>query len=119
MQADLFSKPMPVTGELILRLEIPGRLPSWNEILGMEHWTRDKFKQKLQDAFEFALRQSANDCSIKTISAKSTMLTAAATLGSYREMVRQRRKLRQSNARQTREKKKESLLSSGKSKVPF
>ena len=119
MQQATFFEPTPMTGDLILSLEIPGRLPSWNEILGMEHWTRDKFKQRLQDAFEYALRQSASDCSTKTTSAKSIMWTAAATLGSYRAMVQQRRKLRRSSAKQIREKKKESLLSSGKSRVPF
>lgn len=94
-QAMLLSEPTPAeTLELVLEIEVDGRLPSWNEILGMEHWARDKFKSQLQDDFLSSLHRCAADCSTKTTSAKSIMLTAAATLDSYRVMVRERRKSR-------------------------
>ena len=36
------------TMKCLFRLEIPDdRLPSWNQILAMQHWTRKKFKDDL------------------------------------------------------------------------
>lgn len=100
---DLFASQMAVGAnqelEPLFVLEVDGRLPSWNEILGMEHWARDKFKCQLQDAFLSALRVCARDCSTKTTSAKNIMSIAADTLDSYREMVRARRKSRRDRKR--------------------
>ena len=42
-------KPKP--GKLIFSLTVPGRLPSWNDILGMEQWARYKFKNSLAKDF--------------------------------------------------------------------
>jgi len=119
-QEVMFKTQPPVNGscEAIIELRIPGRLPSWNEILGMQHWARDKFKCQLQDNFAYALRASANDSSIKTTSARSTMLTAAATLDSYRETVRERRRLRHSKKKQSLAQRNLYELKSLK-KVPF
>lgn len=64
-------------------LVIPGRLPSWNQILAMHHWQRKKFKDQLAHEFLSALRQSASDCSIPTTSARNTTLTYAATLALF------------------------------------
>lgn len=111
--------PTETPGELLFSLEIDGRLPSWNEILGMEHWARDKFKSQLQEDFLFALRQSAAGCLTKTICARSTLLTAAATLESYRETVRLRRKLRRDKKRQSRADASLFESKSSKGKVPF
>ena len=73
---------------------IPGRLPSWNEILGMEHWARDKFKKQIQADFLSALRRTASAYSTKTTSAKSTMSIAADTLVSYQATQQEKRALR-------------------------
>jgi hypothetical protein len=76
-------------------LEIPGRLPSWNGILGMEHWGRAALKEKIQLAFLSALQRSACDSLTKTTSAKNTMSIAADTLESYQATQRAKRALRQ------------------------
>lgn len=97
MSFDLFSPiapPTPSDGTLIFRLEIKGRLPSWNEILGMEQWARYKFKNQLADDFSFALRQSGTDSSMKITSARSTMSTYSDTLESYRATKQARRALK-------------------------
>ena len=36
-------------GRLIFSMTIPGRLPSWNDILGMEQWARYDFKNELAE----------------------------------------------------------------------
>ena len=84
-------------GELIFSLTIPGRLPSWNELLGMEHWARYKLKEEIQVAFLSALYQSGSDSSMKTTLPKSITLTAAATLESYRKTAQEQRKLKSHN----------------------
>jgi hypothetical protein len=106
-------------GELLFRMEMYGRLPSWNEILGMEQWQRYQFKKEWADRFLSALRQYASDSSIKTISAKSTLSIYVATLESYLETARLRRKLKSFSKKRSRD--KESLLESKSSedKVPF
>jgi hypothetical protein len=43
---------------LILKLIIPGRLPSWNKILSMGHWQRAKLKKWQQTEFISALSLS-------------------------------------------------------------
>ena len=105
--------------EPVLVLEIPGRLPSWNDVLGMEQWARYKFKNELADAFLCALRASAIDSSTKTISAKSTYATYAATLELYLRTRQAKRKLKL--LKKKLEAKSESLSESkcSKSKIPF
>ncbi len=121
-QQDMFSStvsgtpPAPPEPELIVSLKIPGRLPSWNDILGMEFWARDKFKSQLQDDFLSALQQCATDCSTKTTPAKNIILTACDTLACYRETVRQRRKSRRYKKKQSQEAK--SLFESKSSELP-
>lgn len=106
--------------EPIVRLEVPGRIPSWNEILGMEHWARYKYKDQVQVAFLSALRACAADCSMKTTSARSILLTAADTLGCYRATAQAKRKLRRSKGRLIRASKSgSSSKSSDFDKVPF
>ena len=74
-----------------VRLSIPGKLPSWNEILGMEYRKRDQFKKRIQATFLCALRASADASSMKTISARNIMSTAADTLDSYQATQREKR----------------------------
>lgn len=78
---------------------VPGRMPSWNAILGMNHWQRAKFKTDLQKGFLCALQQSGRDSSTPTTSARNTMSIAAATLASYLETIRQKRLSKQRSAR--------------------
>lgn len=100
-------------------LEIPGRLPSWNDILGMEQWTRYQFKEKLAHTFLSELRAIAQDCSMKTICAKSTIATYADTLESYLLMRREQRRLK--FAKRKLEKANPNLFESKSSKqnLPF
>lgn len=113
-------KPESPEGELILCLEIPGRLPSWNDLLGLEHWARYKFKKMLQETFLCELRRCASDSSTKTTSARNTMLIAADTLALFLETARQQRALK--SAKKKQEKVGESMSASKSSKdkaVPF
>ena len=111
----------PKPGKLIFSLTIPGRLPSWNDILGMEQWARYKFKKELADTFLSALRQHECDSLTKTTSAKNTTLTFSATLlAAHLETARQRRilKLRNKKLAKANQKKSESK-SLNSDKVPF
>lgn len=94
LQTTLFDSTPDLPPDAI-KVVIPGRLPSWNEILGMEHWARAKFKSDIQDAFLSELRRSAADSSTKTTSARNTMSIAADTLESYQATQRAKRALRQ------------------------
>ena len=67
------------SSELIFRLVIPGRLPSWNAVLAMSHWQRKKFKDQIAKDFLSALEQSGNDCLTNPTFAKNFMKTYAAT----------------------------------------
>ncbi len=110
----------PGPSELIFEIEIPGRLPSWNDILGMEQWARYKFKKQLADDFLCALRRSAGGSSTKITSAKSTLLTFVATLELYLATRQAERKSKL--ARKKSEAKSPNLFgskSSNQSKVPF
>lgn len=78
---------------------IPGRLPSWNQILGMEQWARYKFKQELAKDFLSALRATAEDCSTRTTSAKNTMSIYADTLARFLAMKQAERKSRSAKKR--------------------
>lgn len=99
----------------IFSIEIPGRLPSWNDILGMEQWARYKFKNELADAFLSVLSRIANDSSTKTTLQRSTTSIYAATLESYLRMKQERRKSRQAKLKQSKAKKSESSSKSSKS----
>ena len=77
--------PKPSSRETV-EFHIPGRLPSWNQILGMSHWERVAFKRQAMDGFLCALRACDSGCSTRTTSARSTLSIAAAMLVSYREM---------------------------------
>lgn len=120
MSEQLTFEPEPKKeGELIFSLTIPGRLPSWNELLGMEHWARYALKEQIQVAFLSALYQSANDSSTKIISAKNSMLIAHATLESYRKIRREQRELKSASKKLNRAKLRKSDSKSSNSKVPF
>ena len=80
-------------------LRVPGRLPSWNQICGMEHWGRAKLKKDIQAAFLSALRASACDSSTKITSAKNTMSIAADTLASYQATTLAKQKSRRVSKR--------------------
>ena len=80
-------------------LELPIKLPSWNEILGMNHWRRMKFKAELASVFLSALQASERGSWTRIISAQNTPPTYSATLASYLAMKQESRKLKQRNAR--------------------
>jgi len=115
----VFDAPAPSPGKLLHSLTVPGRLPSWNQILGMEHWARYQFKDQLQLAFLYALQVAARDYSMRITSVKSTMSIAAATLVSYREMARAKRASNSGKKKLSPEPKKKRSSKSLKSKVPF
>lgn len=118
MQADLFSN--ETRPEPLISFRVPGRLPSWNQILGLEHWARYQLKDRIQVAFSSALRASAKDFWMRTTSARSTMWIAADTLDSYRETLRAKRRLKSASKRLSQgPKKKPSLKSGPAEKVPF
>ena len=96
-------KPRP--GKLIFSLTVPGRLPSWNDILGMEHWARHKFKKELANEFLSELRALERGSSTKTTSAKSTTLTFADTLALYLATKQEQRASRQRSVRRKKAKK--------------
>lgn len=104
---------------LVFKIEIPGRLPSWNDVLGMEQWARYKFKQELADAFLSALRRSEGDCSTKIISARSTTLTYADTLARYLQTKQQERRSKLLKKRLAAKSQSSSESKSSKGKVPF
>jgi hypothetical protein len=118
-QTSFFATP-ETPGELLFSLTIPGRLPSWNEILGMEQWARYNHKKELAGAFLCALRATANDSSTKTTSAKSTMLTYADTLERYLATKQAERKSRSAKKKlEAKNLKGSSSKSTDFGKVPF
>ena len=120
MQADLFSTETqpPPNRKLIFSLDLGGRLPSWNDILGMEQWARYQFKNQVAADFLCALRASAADSSTKITCARSSMSIFADTLESYLKTRQEQRKLRA--AKRRLEAKSASLFESKSSaKVPF
>jgi len=82
MQQTSFFDSTPKPGKLIFTLVVPGRLPSLNEILGMEAWGRYRFKKEISDAFLSSLRATAADSSTKIIWSQNTMSIYADTLES-------------------------------------
>lgn len=124
MQLTFFPPEPKPKGRLIFSITVPGRLPSWNEILGMEHWARYAYKKELADGFLSELQRRANDCSTKTTCAKNLWLIYAATLARYLETARRRRILRSGSKRPSPGKLRRSKSKSGKKfqpegKVPF
>ena len=77
-----------------LSLTLKHPVPSWNAILGLQHFSRAKLKKAIQDDFLSALRAIADDSSTKTTSVRSTFATAAGILDSYQQMMQLRRKLK-------------------------
>lgn len=73
-----------------ITFKIPGRLPSWNTILGMQHWARHKLKAEIRAAFTCMLKALGSDPSTPTTSAKNTIWTAYVTLASYETTLRQK-----------------------------
>lgn len=73
-------------------------VPSWNELLGMDHFARMRRKEQIQAVFLSALQASERDSSTRTISRKSTLLTAAVTLASYLLTTRQKRASKSASA---------------------
>lgn len=114
-----FDPPKEVKGKLVFSLTVPGRLPSWNEVLGIEQWARYKFKQDLAKSFELSLRASAKDSSMTTTLQRNSTLTYCATLESYQAMRREQRRLRLLKKKLNPTKRSESSLKSLKSKLPF
>jgi len=98
----------------VLRLEVMHQIPSWNAVLAMEHWGRQRLKKGIQFAFLSALRVSASDCSTKTTSAKNTLSIAAATLESYQLMLRRKRESKRANSKLKKISRKALLLKFGK-----
>jgi hypothetical protein len=94
------SETSSLTPVMIFSVEIPGRLPSWNEILGMEQWARYKYKNELAAEFLSGLRHTGTDSSTKIISAKNTTSIYAATLESYLAMKQEKRKLKLAKSKQ-------------------
>lgn len=98
VQKDLFGTKQESNGAdrlvLVADLSIPGKLPSWNDLLGMEHWRRYQFKRELAETFLSALRAIDTASSTKTTSQKSTMLIYADTLESYLQTLQAKRKLK-------------------------
>jgi len=85
-------------------------VPSWNDMLQLEPWGREKRRKKIQDAFLSALRASAVDSLTKTICVKSTSWIAAVTLELFQTTALARRESKRASAKL--EKKKLSALKS-------
>ena len=94
---------------LIFELKIPGRLPSWNQILAMHHLQRKKFKDQLKRDFASALDRGVSDSLTKTTSAKNTSLISCATVASFLMMhlTNAALKSRKRNAEKAKRKKSE------------
>lgn len=122
-QQDIFgttdSATPPGIGKPFFSVTIPGRLPSWNAILGMEQWQRYQFKQDLADVFLSELKRSESGSSTKIICAANTTLTCSATLESYLRTRQELRKLKSAKKRSARRNPSASRSKSTSSKVPF
>ena len=84
---------------LTITLIIPGRLPSWNALLAMNHWRRAKEKQKVQAEFILALSRSENACATQTILARKGLLTVSDIAAQFQEMSRTKSRSKQANAK--------------------
>ena len=63
-----------------IELVIPKRLPSWNDVLDMDHWQRIPFKREIQGDTLLALKATGKGFSIKITCARSITLIRSATL---------------------------------------
>lgn len=75
--SDCSQTPAPTCLQLMLRLRIPGRIPSWNAVLSMSHWQRAKAKKQLQKEFISALSLSENASAIRTTFRKNGFSTVS------------------------------------------
>lgn len=115
-----FDSTPPTPGKRLFVMEVPGRLPSWNEILGMEQWARYKYKKDLANVFLCELRRLESACSTKTTSAKNIWSIYAATLASSLETRQRQRILRSASKRRSRAVRSTAASKSLKSEaVPF
>jgi hypothetical protein len=89
----------------IVRLKLPGRLPSWNEVLNMHYRERHQLKRKIQNEFLCVLRLYGTAFSTRTTSAKNTWSIAADTLASYllTHQTKQKSKSPKGSARQAKQ----------------
>ena len=92
-----------------IKIIVKGRLPSWNAVLGMNHWGRVKLKKEIQQGLLSELRACEQDSSTKITCAKNTTLTPADTLDYYIQTTQAKRKLQLANARLKKENQKKSL----------
>ncbi len=74
-------------------------IPSWNDMLAMQHWARDKRKKEIQQAILSALQADAVDCLTKTTSARNLASIASDTLACYLETKLEGRKLKSAKKR--------------------
>lgn len=119
MRQSSFFDSTPKPGKLIFSLTIAGRLPSWNDILGMEQWARYQFKKELAGKFLYALQQSERASSTKIISAKNTTSICSATLlVAHLETARQLRELKSAKKKLKLASAKKSALKSMSCKKP-
>jgi hypothetical protein len=72
--------PAKPSSKPILTLTIPGRLPSWNQILAMHHWQRKKFKDQIAKDFLRALQATESGSLTKATSVTSSTRIYADTL---------------------------------------
>ena len=69
--------------KLVLRLKVPGNLPSLNELLSAGVKKRIGIKHRIQDDFLSALRTTDGDSATRTTLSQNITLTAADTLDAY------------------------------------
>jgi len=69
--------------ELIFSMKVPGRTPLLNQLFGMTHWDRAKFKKGIQKDFLSSLQACASDLPTKTESSENTTSIAFVTRDSY------------------------------------
>ena len=102
--------PPPLSSELIFQMKMPGRLPSWNQILAMHHWKRKKFKDALAKDFLSALKANENDSLTKITFAKNTSLISCATAAAFlmTHLTNAALKSRKKNAEKVSQKKSQS-----------
>jgi hypothetical protein len=89
----------------VVVIEMRPVIPSWNKILGEQHWDRDKRKKEIQTAMLSALSPSAPDYSTKTICAQNMQSIFCATAERFLAMRQERQQSRQRSARLKKAKK--------------
>lgn len=78
----------PPGKSLLLRLVVPGRIPSWNQLLGLSHWRRLKLKKAQQQAFISSLHLSENASATRIISRKNGLSIVSDIVALFQEMSR-------------------------------